>query len=269
VLGVPDRPEAPQEYHESDPDQVHSRPSTDRYRRGRGRAEVEPPQAVLFDFQGTLAQVEDAVTWVREAARTRGVELDRPRATVLADRLVTAGRAGGPLPYRIPPHLAEVYSDRDLDPRAHRTAYTGLAQTVDCDVDGLPEALYERLLSPVGWVVYADTVPTLKALRVAGVPVAVVSNIGFDIRPISAHLGFADLVDAFVLSYEVGRCKPDPAIFQHACGLLRVDPQRTLMVGDTPADAGAVVAGCRALIVPAASPGATNGIEGALDLAGL
>jgi hypothetical protein len=41
------------------------------------------------------------------------------------------------------------------------------------------------------------------------------------------------------------------------------------MVGDTPADAGAVVAGCRALIVPAASPGATNGIEGALDLAGL
>jgi FMN phosphatase YigB (HAD superfamily) len=99
--------------------------------------------------------------------------------------------------------------------------------------------------------------------------VAVVSNIGFDIRPISAHLGFADLVDAFVLSYEVGRCKPDPAIFQHACGLLRVDPERALMVGDTGADAGAVVAGCRALIVPAASPGATNGIEGALDLAGL
>jgi HAD superfamily hydrolase (TIGR01509 family) len=224
---------------------------------------------VLFDFQGTLAQVEDAVTWVREAAHSCGVELDRLRATVLADRLVTAGRAGGPPPYRVPPHLAELYADRDLDSRAHRAAYTGLAQTVDCRVDGLPEALYERLLSPGGWVAYSDAVPTLKALRSAGVPVAVVSNIGFDIRPITEHLGFADLVDAFVLSYEVGRCKPDPAIFLRACGLLRVDPERALMVGDTPADAGAVMAGCRALIVPAGSPGAANGIGAALDLAGL
>jgi FMN phosphatase YigB (HAD superfamily) len=94
----------------------------------------------------------------------------------------------------------------------------------------------------------------------------VVSNIGFDIRPISAHLGFADLVAEFVLSYEVGRCKPDGAIFEHACGRLKVDPARTLMVGDTPADAGAVVAGCRALIVPAAPPGAVNGIAAVLDL---
>ncbi len=48
-------------------------------------------------------------------------------------------------------------------------------------------------------------------------PVAVVSNIGFDLRPLCAALGFAELVDAFVLSYEVGRCKPDPAIFLQAC----------------------------------------------------
>nr|WP_239075556.1 HAD-IA family hydrolase [Planosporangium flavigriseum] len=233
------------------------------------RAQVERPQAVLFDFQGTLAQVEDPVTWVREAARTCGVELDRPRATILADRLVTAGRAGGPAPHRVPPHLAEAYCDRDLDPRSHRATYTGLAQTVDCGVDGLPEALYDRLLSPGGWVTYPHTVPTLKALRAAGIPVAVVSNIGFDIRPITAHLGFADLVTEFVLSYEVGRCKPDAAIFEYACGRLRVDPERTLMVGDTPADAGAVVAGCRVLIIPAQPPATANGIAAVLDLAGL
>ncbi|WP_420813660.1 HAD family hydrolase [Planosporangium thailandense] len=233
------------------------------------REPAQPPQAVLFDFQGTLTQVEDAVTWVREAAHSCGTELDRSRATVIADRLVTAGRAGGPVPCRVPPQLAEVYADRDLYPEAHRAAYTGLAQTVDCGVDGLAEALYARLLSPTGWVPYTDTVPTLKALRAAGVPVAIVSNIGFDIRPITAQHGFADLIDAFVLSYEVGRCKPDPAIFQQACGLLGVDPERVLMVGDSPADAGAVAAGCRALIVPAAPPGGTNGIGAVLDLAGL
>src|SRR3954471_12280856 len=56
--------------------------------------------AVLFDFHGTLAQVEDAVTWVVAAAAACGSELDRGRATVLADQLVTAGRAGGPVPQR-------------------------------------------------------------------------------------------------------------------------------------------------------------------------
>ena len=155
----------------------------------------------------------------------------------------------------MPPHLAEVWADRDLYPHAHRAAYTGLAATVDTGIEGLADALYERLLRPEGWLPYADTAPTLRALRAAGVPVAVVSNIGFDIRPLFAAWGLADLVDAFVLSYEVGRCKPDPAIFLRACGVLGVDPERALMVGDTPADAGAVRAGCAALVLPARRPG--------------
>src|SRR5262252_3042937 len=50
--------------------------------------------AVLFDFQGTLAQVEDAVSWVRAAAADCGAKLTAGAATLLADRLVTAGRAG-------------------------------------------------------------------------------------------------------------------------------------------------------------------------------
>ncbi|SDY97059.1 haloacid dehalogenase superfamily, subfamily IA, variant 3 with third motif having DD or ED/haloacid dehalogenase superfamily, subfamily IA, variant 1 with third motif having Dx(3-4)D or Dx(3-4)E [Micromonospora pattaloongensis] len=223
--------------------------------------------AVLFDFHGTLAQVEDPVSWVLAAAAACGVTLERPRATVLADRLVTAGRAGGPLPARVPPRLAEVWGDRDLYPDAHRAAYTGLAATVDAGVAGLADALYDRLLRPEGWVPYADTADTLRALRAAGVPVALVSNIGFDIRPLFAAWGIAELIDAYALSYEVGRCKPDPAIFLRACGMLGVDPERTLMVGDTPADAGAVHAGCATLVLPAAEPGRANGLAAVLDLA--
>ena len=118
-------------------------------------------------------------------------------------------------------------------------------------------------------MVYPDTLPTLEALRAAGIPVAMISNIGFDVRAICAELGFGDLIDAYVLSYEVGRCKPDPAIFLRACGLLGVEPEEALMVGDTPADAGAVAAGCRALIVPAAPPGSPSGLGSVLDLLGL
>ncbi|GAA2715216.1 HAD family hydrolase [Actinoplanes palleronii] len=235
---------------------------------------TEPPQsarlveAVLFDFHGTLAQVEDAVTWVVAAAAACGAQLERAKATILADRLVTAGRAGGPLPYRVPPHLAEHWADRDLYEHSHRAAYTGLASTVQTDVVGLAEALYARLLVADGWLPYADTEPTLRTLHGAGIKVAVVSNVGFDIRPHFAHWGLDSLVDTFVLSYEVGRTKPDPAIFLRACGLLGADPDRTLMVGDSAADAGAVQAGCATLVLPAAEPGRSNGLGASLALAG-
>ncbi|MCI4066969.1 HAD-IA family hydrolase [Micromonospora sp. R77] len=226
-----------------------------------------PVEAVLFDFHGTLAQVEEPREWVLRAAAACGVELDRVKATALADRLLTAGRAGGPLPARVPPRLAELWADRDLYEHAHRAAYTGLAETVDTGIDGFADALYDRLLVPDGWVPYPDTEAVLKGLRQGGVKVAVVSNIGFDIRPLFAAWGLADLVDAYALSYEVGRCKPDPGIFLRACGLLGVDPEHTLMVGDTPADAGAAAAGCAVLVLPAADPGRASGLGAVLDLA--
>jgi HAD superfamily hydrolase (TIGR01509 family) len=226
-----------------------------------------PVEAVLFDFHGTLAQVEDPVDWVLAAAISCGVTLDRARATGLADRLVTAGRAGGPLPTRVPPHLIEVWAARDLSGTAHRAAYIGLAATVPHDVEGLAEALYERVTRIEGWQPFADTAPTLRALREAGVPVAVVSNIGFDIRPMFQAWGLADLIGGWTLSYEVGRCKPDPEIFRIACATLGVDPRRALMVGDTPADAAAVSAGCSALVLPSAPPGGVNGLGAVLELA--
>jgi HAD superfamily hydrolase (TIGR01509 family) len=226
-----------------------------------------PIGAVLFDFHGTIAQVEDAVEWVRAAADGCGVPLDPIRATALADRLVTAGRAGGPKPSRVPPYLAEAYAERDLAPQAHRAAYAGLAATVDAGIDGFADALYERLLRPEGWRAYSDTVPTLAALHAASIPVAVVSNIGFDIRPIGAALGFGEYVTSWALSYELGRCKPDPVMFWHACRELGVAPEETLMVGDTPADAAAVDAGCRVLVLPSGEPGSVNGLTLALDLA--
>lgn len=226
-----------------------------------------PVAAVLLDFHGTLAQVEDPLDWVLAAAGACGVELDRARATSLADRLLTAGRAGGPLPARVPPRLAELWADRDLYEHAHRGAYTGLAETVDTGIDGFAEALYERVLAPEGWVPYPDTEAVLKGLRQAGVKVAVVSNIGFDIRPLFAAWGLDGLIDAYALSYEVGRCKPDPGIFLRACGMLGVDPEQALMVGDTPADAGAVRAGCAVLVLPCADAGRPNGLGAVLDLA--
>jgi HAD superfamily hydrolase (TIGR01509 family) len=223
---------------------------------------------VLLDFHGTIAQVECPERWVRLAARSCGSDLPAARCTALADALVTAGRAGGPRPGRIPPALAEVYADRDLSEHAHRAAYAGLAATVDSGIPGLPDALYERLLDPDGWSLYPDTAPTLRALREREVPVAVVSNVGFDILPIVSALGIADLVDSWLLSYQLGTCKPDPAIFLRACATLGAEPEHTLMVGDTVADAGASAVGCATLILPATDPGLEHGLTAILDLVG-
>jgi HAD superfamily hydrolase (TIGR01509 family) len=222
--------------------------------------------AVLFDFHGTLAQVEPAEEWVRLAAAACGVELPPGRCAALTDALLTAGRPGGPRPGRVPPALAEVYADRDLDGRAHRAAYTGLFSTVDHGIEGLPDALYERLLGPQGWAPYPDTLPTLRALRERGIGTAVVSNIGFDVRPIAAAYGFADLVDHWLLSYELGTCKPDPGMFLRGCALLGAEPERTLMVGDTALDAAAGAVGCVVLVLPVSEASTEHGLAAALDL---
>lgn len=223
--------------------------------------------AVLFDFQGTIATTEDPVHWVNAAAADCGVSLEPARAMALADQLTAAGRIGGPRPVQVPPHLAEAWARRDLSPATHRAAYQGLAATVPAGIDGFAEALYARVLRAEGWRAYRDAEPTLAALRAAGVGVAVVSNVAFNIRPVCRRLGFGRHVDVWALSYEVGAIKPDPAIFTYACSELGVEPGRTLMVGDAGADAGAVDIGCRVLILPAAAPGEVNGLAAVLALA--
>ncbi|MEV4410507.1 HAD-IA family hydrolase [Catellatospora sp. NPDC049609] len=234
-------------------------------------ARIDAPRAldaVLFDFHGTLAMTIDPVAWVSAAAADCGVTLDRGKATVLADRLATAGGLPGVArPVRVPPQLAEAWADRDLYEHAHRQAFTGLAATVPTDVPGLAEAVYERVLRPGTWTPYPDAMGALTTLRAAGVRTGVVSNIGFDIRPLLDAWGLTALFDAIVLSYEVGCVKPDQKIFLRACGMLAVDPERVLMIGDTPADAGAVSAGCSALVIPAAGPGRPNGLHRAVALA--
>src|SRR2546423_13525584 len=66
-----------------------------------------PPSAVLFDFHGTLVQVEDPGVWVREAAAACGGGLHPIAGAALADRVVAARPGGGPPPPPGPPPPAE------------------------------------------------------------------------------------------------------------------------------------------------------------------
>src|SRR4029453_11874850 len=150
---------------------------------------------------------------------------------------------------------------RDLSAAYHRAAFTASFSAAEGMFEGLADAMYDRLTDPKSWTPCPDAKPTLGSLHQHGVRVGVVSNIGFDIRPIFSYYGLSDLVAAFALSYEHGIIKPDPALFELAMRALDVGPAETVMVGDNVADSGAVLAGDRVYLLPPVVPGTEQGSQ--------
>lgn len=79
---------------------------------------------------------------------------------------------------------------------------------------------------------YDDVRPALRALRAAGVPVAIVSNCDHITRPVLDNLALEREVDATVLSCEVGSLKPDTAIFEQALARIGAPAAGTLFIDD-------------------------------------
>lgn len=204
------------------------------------------PGAVLFDFSETLFYIESA-----HAALVAALGDD---VAYLAPELERFGAINGSAtPQELPAHLAGVWERRDLSSDAHRAAYSGLGQHAGLS-PGQAHLVYERGLTPAAWQPFPDTVETLRRLHSARVPIAMISNIGWDPRPVLRAHGVDGYLAGLVLSDERGVMKPDPAIFQLACDELSIDPHDALMVGDNPvADGGATAIGCRFALVSAAA----------------
>jgi HAD superfamily hydrolase (TIGR01509 family) len=80
----------------------------------------------------------------------------------------------------------------------------------------------------------ADTVPFLEWLRSNGVLTALVSNCADTTRPQLERLGILPLVDAAVLSCEVGSMKPYPEIYVTALEELGVAAVDAVFIDDQP-----------------------------------
>lgn len=201
-------------------------------------------RGVMFDFSGTLFRIESVAEWFDAL----GLDLAPAERAACVQRLTAAGaQPGGPQPEQPPAG----WDQRDTTTERHRAAYTAqtraaLLPTVGPErAEALADRLYDRHLAPDAWRPYPDTEQVLKEFRRRGVPVAVVSNIGWDLRPVFARDGLDAYVDAFVLSFELGVAKPDPRIFRSACDRLGLPPAEVLMVGDhRPDDGGALALGC-------------------------
>jgi HAD superfamily hydrolase (TIGR01509 family) len=220
---------------------------------------VTLPGAVLLDFTGTLFRIESAqaavVAALGEEFASFGPALERWGAI-----------NGSGTPADLPANLADVWERRDLSRTAHRAAYSGLGQHAGLTTEQA-RLVYERGVLPAAWQPYPDTVEVLHRLRDARVPTALVSNIGWDPRPILQAYGVGGLLDVLVLSDERGVQKPDPAIFRLACAELAVDPHDALMIGDNPdTDGAATVIGCRFALVPSSADRAPDTLLRAANL---
>lgn len=209
-------------------------------------------KAVLFDFSGTLARLEDGDDWFD------GMELDDAARAEVMDRMThPSARSTHP-----------AWDSRDLDAAIHREVYLhALTES------GLPDehahAVYQRSVDPAEWHVYPDTVAVLDALHTNGIRTAVVSNIAWDIRAVLDAAGARP--DTYVLSYELGAAKPDPRIFEAALSGLGVAAEDALMVGDSTENDGAAMAlGCAfALVDPLPIAQRPSGLIEALRAAGV
>ena len=205
-----------------------------------------PINGVIFDFHSTLVHGGDPGRWIEAAfdhladAGSPPPELSAADIEGLREYLSDIWRHA---------HTIDPKSERDLSHARHQDVFARTVALYPGVKPDLIGALYAVMIDR--WEAYDDTLPVVRELKSRGVKVAVLSNVGMDIRPCLDRSGLTELLDAVVLSYEVGLVKPDPAVFAHALELLDVPGRRTLMVGDSPRDdVGGAVLGIRTLILP-------------------
>lgn len=95
----------------------------------------------------------------------------------------------------------------------------------------LPEIEADLADELAGLRLFAEVPELLARARRAGLRLAVCSNLAAEYGP--AVRGLLPSLDAYILSYEVGAAKPNPAIFQRVCETLDCAPGEVMFSGDS------------------------------------
>ena len=213
---------------------------------------------VLFDWGHTLFDTAGSVEFIVDWSARAGRPISEADAADL--HLAALVRS------RRPEELAR---GRDLSLAIHRECWIDLWSDLEARAPGVAAALHAFETSAAGWSPYPDAQDVLVALKERGIPVAVVSDVPFDLRPIFEHYGLLHLVDTVVLSGEHVSLKSEGTLFRIALDAIGCAPGEVLMVGDNPANDGAAVAsGIRTLLLPHPRRGERRGLDVVLQLVG-
>ena len=174
-----------------------------------------------------------------------------------------------PLGVNVEDWLAEFEKTREDRDRGKITTADAFARALrGCGIepaDGQVDDLMRRDLdyTYAHTRLYDDTIPFLGWLRAQGLLIALVSNCADTTRGLLEHLGVIPLVDAVVLSCEVGSAKPSPEIYVTALADLGVAAADAVFVDDQPRFClGAEAVGIRPIQI------ARDGVNGVTASAG-
>ena len=214
---------------------------------------------MLFDMGDTLLGRGDGPAILRNEARRLGADVDEATARRIWREIQDKARTA-----------EEIAKGRDLSERAHRECWTALYSAADVVAAGLGRVLYEREISADAWHPFPDTLRVVEALHDARIPMVIVSDTGWDVRPVLDRHALLPYFAGLVLSYEHGVAKPAPQLFAAGCDLLGVPPEDALMVGDNAlTDGGAIESGVRVYLLPPARDQGERGLDAVLRLVGL
>jgi len=213
-------------------------------------------RAAFFDWGHTLFDTPGSVEFIVDWSARHGTPIDAEQAGVLWEHARRRSRT--------PEQMAK---GRDLSAAVHRECWTALWAPLDELAPGIANALHGFETSAAGWAPYVDTREVLEELHNRGIPVVVVSDVPFDLRPIFAHYGLGHLVHTYVLSGEHGSVKPELRLFRIALDAVGVRAEEAVMVGDNHTNDGAAVeVGIRTLLLPHVAHGEPRGLWAAVDL---
>jgi putative hydrolase of the HAD superfamily len=216
------------------------------------------PATVLLDALGTLVELERPWPHLVDELAARGVVVgeDVARAAMLAEMAY----------YRAHHDEAVDWATlKDLRRRCAAVVQEQLQTALPLD------DVLDALLGAIRFRAYPEVPGVLARLRAGGARLAVVSNWYVSLHDVLERTGLRPLVDAVVISAELGVAKPDPAIFRAALDRLGAGPDGALHVGDSLEDdvAGARAAGLEAVLVARNGAPAPEGVRAVRSLAEL
>jgi putative hydrolase of the HAD superfamily len=215
-------------------------------------------RAVLLDALGTLVELERPWPHLMNELAARGVVVDEDeaRAAMLAEMAY----------YRAHHDEAVDWAAlKDLRRRCAAVVQEQLGTSLPLD------DVFDALMAAIRFGAYPEVPDALARLRDGGARLAVVSNWDLSLHDVLERTGLRPLVDAVVISAELGVAKPDPTIFRAALQHLDARPEDALHVGDSLDHdiAGARAAGIEAVLVARDGASAPEGVRTIRSLAEL
>ncbi len=185
--------------------------------------------------------------------------------SVFVDRITALAESLGVSPEDWLAELEKTRLDRDRGKVTTAAAYDRALRGLGISpADGLVDDLVRRdaEFSQAHTRLFDDTVPFLEWLRSQGILIALVSNCADTTRGLLEYLGVIPLVDAVVLSCEVGSAKPSPEIYVTALTDLGVAAADAVFIDDQPTFCvGAEAVGVRPIQITRDGATAVNAIN--------